>query len=111
VDIFLDHAQQILDVAQSDFSGTSEDFALLIRPDGGLHFIMETPFTLAAASEYAGARSAYRVTRSRSGVRVEGWSAGRTCVIEERSAHKELLRDQPLYLITSSATAATGSAV
>jgi hypothetical protein len=111
VDTFLEHAQQILDVAQSDSSGSTEDFALLIRPDGGLHFIMETPFTLEAASQYGGAQSAYRVTRSRTGVRVEGWSAGRKCLIEERPAYKELLRDQPLYRITSSTSAITGSAV
>jgi hypothetical protein len=111
VDLFLEHAQQILDVARSDSSGSAEDFALLIRPDGGLHFIMETPFTLEAASQYGGAQSAYRVTRSQAGVRVEGWSAGRTCRIEERSPHKELLRDQPLYRITSSTSATTGSAV
>jgi hypothetical protein len=111
VDLFFEHAQQILEVAQSDSSGSMEDFALLIRPDGGLHFIMETPFTLEAASQYGGARSAYRVTRSEAGVRVEGFSAGRKCLIEERSPHKELLRDQPLYRITSSTSATTGSAV
>jgi hypothetical protein len=111
VDIFLEHAQQILDVAQSDTSGSSEDFALLIRPDGGLHFIMEAPFTLSAASEYGGARSAYRVTRSRSGVRVEGWTAGRTCVLEDKPAYKELLWDQPFYRITSSTSTTTDSAI
>jgi hypothetical protein len=114
VDSFLEHAQQILDVAQSDSSGSREDFALLIRPDGGLHFIMESQFTLEAASEYGGASSAYRVTRSGSGVRVQGWSAGRTCVLQEKSAaelSRELLRDQPRYRITSSTSATSGSAV
>jgi hypothetical protein len=114
VDSFLEHAQQILDVAQSDRSGSREDFALLIRADGGLHFIMETPFTLEAASEYGGARSAYRVTRSEAGVRVQGWSVGRTCVLEEKSTaelSRELLRDQPRYLITSSTSTTTGAAV
>jgi hypothetical protein len=111
VDSFLEHAQQILDVAGADTHGSNEDFALLIRPDGGLHFIMETPFSLEAASAYGGARSAYRVTRSRAGVRVQGWSVGRTCVLEQRSAHAEFLKDQPLYLITSSASTTTDSAV
>jgi hypothetical protein len=111
VDMFLEHAQQILDVAQSDHSGSREDFALLIRPDGGLHFIMESQFTLEAASEYVGAQSAYRVTRDRSGTRVEGWSIGRKCVLEDRPAHLQILRDQPFYRITSSTSPTTGSAV
>ena len=114
MDSFLEHAQQILDVAQADRSGSREDFALLIRPDGGLHFIMEAPFTLEAASEYGGARSAYRVTRSEAGVKVQGWSIGRTCVLEEKSPgelRRELLRDQPRYRITSSTSTTTGCAV
>ena len=101
MDTFIDHAQQILDVACADETGTAEDFALIVRPDGGLHFIMETPFSLEGAAAYGGARSAYRVTRSRTGVRVEGWSAGRSCVLQEKSPGMELLRDQPLYMITS----------
>jgi hypothetical protein len=114
VDSFLERAQQILDVAQSDPSGSREDFALLIRPDGGLHLVMESEFTLEAVSEYAGARSAYRVTRSGSGVRVQGWSSGRKCVLEEKSTAdlaRDLMRDQPRYCITSSASTTTGCAV
>ncbi len=114
MDSFLEHAQQILDVAHSDTSGLREDFALLIRPDGGLHLIMESEFTLEAASEYAGARSAYRVTRSGQGVRVQGWSSGRKCVLEEKSTAdlaRDLMRDQPRYRITSSTCTTTGSAV
>ena len=52
-----------------------------------------------------GARTAYRITRSKDGVRVDGRSDGRNCVLEECSApnafSKEMLRDQPLYRITS----------
>ena len=110
VDLFLEHAQQIFDVAQTGGdAGGHDDFALLIRPDGGLHFIMDAPFTLSAASEYAGARTAYRVTRSQGAVRVEGWSAGRSCVLEQKQVYKELLRDQPLYRITSPTSGAVGT--
>ena len=44
MDSFLVNAQRIFDVASS--ASGNEDFALLIRPDGGLHFVMESPFSL-----------------------------------------------------------------
>ncbi len=82
----------------------NDDFALLVRPDGGLHFIMETPFSIEAAAVHAGAQAAYRITRSHDGVRVTGRSMGRDCVLEHRKPRcvsNALLRDQPLYRITS----------
>lgn len=95
---FLDNAQRILDVAQAAGSNGNEEFALIVGPDGGLHFIMESPVSLEAASVYAGARSAYRVTRSRTGIRVEGKTFGQQCVLEQRNIRAELFRDQALYL-------------
>lgn len=106
-----ENAQRIFEVARSEQDGDSrQDFALLIRPDGGLHFVMETPFSIEGAASYAGAQTAYRVTRSRDGVRVQGRSAAGDCVLEQRNPCRELLRDQPLYriaspLLTSSAAA------
>lgn len=106
MDALLENAQRIFDVARmggdnkSD-SGDPQDFALLIRPDGGLHFVMESPFSLEAAAIHAGAQAAYRITRSRDGVRVQGRSAFQDCVLEERRPRQDFLRDQPLYRITS----------
>ena|ERR1700733_892618 len=99
MDPLLENAQRIFDVARS--GQDRQDFALLIRPDGGLHFVMDSPFSIDAAAIDAGAQSAWRITRSRDGVRVEGRTASRDCVIEERSPRRELLRDQALYRITS----------
>jgi len=105
-----ENAQRIFDVASAGAdtgdSADLQDFALLIRPDGSLHFVMETPFSIEAAAIHAGAHSAFRVTRSRAGVRVEGRSASRDCVITERNAVRQnpwqaLVPDQPLYCITS----------
>ncbi len=106
MDAFFENAQRIFDVARSGgagagWDGENKDFALLIRPDGGLHFVMESPFSLEAAAIHGGARSAYRVSRSRDGVRVEGRSGGKDCVLQEQSPARELLRDQPLYRIAS----------
>jgi hypothetical protein len=102
---FFENAHRIFDVARSAATAGDQDFALLVRPDGGLHFVMESPFSIEAAALHCGARTAYRITRSRDGVRVNGRSAGGNCVLEESSAprafSKEMLRDQPLYRITS----------
>jgi|GEM_PF-3115619 len=113
MDAFLENAQRIFDTASAGGrGGDNSDFALLIRPDGGLHFVMETPFSIEAAAIDAGAQTAYRVTRSRDGVRVQGQTIGqnmgqttlRDCVLQERSprnTREALFRDQALYRITS----------
>lgn len=107
MDALLENAQRIFEVARAsgsrfgDAEAGAQDFALLIRPDGGLHFIMESPFSIEAAAIHAGARSAFRVTHSRQGVRVEGRDAGHTYVLEARNPQRELLPDQPRYRITS----------
>jgi hypothetical protein len=104
VDAFLSNAQEIFDVASSGHGGDQTDFALLIRPDGGLHLIMDTPFTLDAAAASEGAQVAYRVTRTDRGVRVCGQNGNRTLVLEKTTQdlfRKELLRDRPLYRMTS----------
>lgn len=104
---FLDNAQRIFEVARQDSSAENSDFALLIRPDGGLHLIMESAVletaSLEAAAIQAGARTAYRVSRSSRGVCVTGFDSTQSCVMEETSIHRRrtLLRDQPLYRITS----------
>ena len=110
MDAFFENAQKIFDVARSNGSGELEDFALLIGPDGGLHLVMDSSLSLEAAAVHGGARTAYHVTRSASGVRVSGQTAGRTCVLESRKPEIGqlgnrgrsnpalwLLRDQPLY--------------
>lgn len=106
MDAFFENAQKIFDVARSEAASpnrdeNNNDFALLIRPDGGLHFVMESPFSLEAAAIHAGAQTAYRVSRSREGIRVHGHSGGRDCVLQEQNPARQLLRDQPLYRIAS----------
>ncbi|MDP9054453.1 MAG: hypothetical protein M3N93_09160 [Acidobacteriota bacterium] len=106
MDSFLENAHRIFEVARTAGSEQPRDFALLVKTDGGLHFLMDTPFSLEAAAGYAGARSAYRITRSIDGIRVQGQRAGRNgeseeCVLESRSVRRDLLRDLPLYRISS----------
>ena len=105
MDSLLANTQRIFDIARSVADAgadeDNQDFALTIRPDGVLHFVMESPFSIEGAAIHTGAQSAWRITRSRDGVRVQGRSGARDCVLEERNTHRELLRDQPLYRITS----------
>ena len=103
MDTFFENARKIFDVACSDTAEETSDFALLVRPDGGLHLIMNSTTPFDAVAENEGARMAYRVTRSSDGVRVIGRNRDRRCVLEDRAGKRsrisELLRDQPLYEI------------
>ncbi len=103
---FLDNAQRIFDVARA---GTDDaDFALLVRPDGGLHVVMEGPLSLEGAAIHSGARTAYRVTRSGGSIRITGRDGTQTCLLEDRQpgtsvAGAGFLRDRPLYTLSNPA--------
>jgi len=97
----VEDTRSIFEVAECASAADPQDFALLVQPDGGLHFVMDTPFSLDAAASYTGAHSAFHIVRNESGVHVLGQNAGERCVIERRCSPRELLRDQPLYRITS----------
>ena len=106
---FLENAQRIFDVARQDSSAESSDFALLVRSDGSLHVVMEREWSLEAAAIDAGARTAYHVSRSPRGVRVTGRDETQHCVLEMKRMGSDLLRDQPLYSITSPLLTSSGS--
>jgi hypothetical protein len=104
MDVFFQNAQNIFDVARSGASDESADFALMIRPDGGLHLVMDSPLSLEAAAVHGGARTVYRVQRFNGKVRVTGQMPGRTCVLEDagcKPSRPAVLRDQPLYSVVS----------
>jgi hypothetical protein len=96
---FLKNAGHLFDVARSESGAGDLDFSLMVSPDGGIHMAMETAF-----QSRDGAQAAYRVTRSRDGVRVTGQANGQTCVLEQKSSRQcagKLLQDQPLYNMIS----------
>jgi hypothetical protein len=104
VDTFFENAQKIFDVARTDSGAEASDFALLVRPDGSLHVIMESEWNLDAVALETGAQSAYRVSRSRDGVRVLGRSGESRCELTCPGFSRSLLlRDQPLYLMAAPA--------
>jgi hypothetical protein len=99
VDTFFENARRIFDVARSDIGAEASDFALLVRPDGSLHVVMETEMTLDAVAAHEGAAAAYRVSRSRNGVRVLGRNSDSRCEFScPGAARAALVRDQPLYV-------------
>ncbi|MEP6715286.1 MAG: hypothetical protein ABJC09_06910 [Terriglobia bacterium] len=102
---FLDNGRRIFEVARAESTADDIDFALMVREDGGLHLIMESPLSLEGAAVHAGAATGYRVTRSSGALKICGQSYGESLVLEDRTAqrsrHSRLLRDQPLYRITS----------
>ena len=112
VESFFENARRILDVAATAAANGPEEFAVLMSSDGGLRILMNQPFRLDAAAADAGADIAYRVTRSKSGVRVEGHTRAQDCVLETRPAvapHAQWLLDQPLYSMTSPLLTSTAS--
>lgn len=101
---FFENACRILDVAASAAADGPDEFAVLMTSDGGLRILMNQTFRLDAAAADAGADVAYRVIRSKSGVRVEGHGRAQDCVLESRPAVKAQARwllDQPLYRMSS----------
>lgn len=110
MDAFIENAQRIFNIARSDGSAETNDFALLIRPDGGLHVVMESTLSLDAVAADCGAQIAYRVTKTiGGGVRVVGRRGSQECVLEQRPdpcarGISQPLRDQALYVMISPLT-------
>jgi hypothetical protein len=115
VDAFFENAQRIFEVAQADDSGESNDFLLLVRPDGGLHFVMESALSPDAVASQGECSVSYRVTKTgRGAVRVTGRCGTQQCIFEQHARQsfqpsRELLRDQPLYRINSPLTLSAAS--
>jgi hypothetical protein len=112
VESFFENACRILDVAATAAASGPDEFAVLMSSDGGLRILMNQSFRLDAAAADAGADIAYRVIRSKSGVRVEGHSRAEDCVLEARAAaapRAQWLLDQPLYSMASPLLASAAS--
>jgi hypothetical protein len=101
VDRFFADAQGIFETALAAPSHEGGSFGLMIRQDGGIHVVMDTPFTLEAMVAELGARTAFRVARERGGVKLEGFSNGRRCSIESpKMSHRAPeLSSQALYSV------------
>jgi hypothetical protein len=118
VEILFENARRILDVAANAEANGPDEFAVLMSSDSGIRILMNQPFRVDAAVMETGADAGYRVVRTRSGVRVEGYGRGENCVLEQRAKQPaartgpwtEWLLDQPLYRISSPLLTSTASA-
>jgi len=84
VDSFLLDAERILTAAgeASALGRAPRGLAILITREGGIHMKESCGWALAALEQHYGARAAYVVGETRTGVRVEGRSEGRKCLLE-----------------------------
>lgn len=116
MDTFFENAERIFDVARSDSSGEPNEFTLLIRPDGGMHIVMDSEVPVDGGlvdGDRSEVATVYRVTKTAGGgVQVSGRSGDRECMLRREAVRQdarisgsrfvaELLRDQPLYRISS----------
>ena len=76
---FAEHAQQILDAAES--AGSCTDLTILLGCDG-IRMIAGSDWPLDSLLWHHGANSAYRVTERRGRIRVEGREGSRKCLLE-----------------------------
>lgn len=76
---FAENASRILDAAES--AGSSSDLTILLGADG-IRLIADSDWPLDSLLWHHGAMSAYRVTRRRGSIRVEGRDGSRKCVLE-----------------------------
>ncbi len=82
---FAQHAQNILDAAESagSYSGVTR-MTILLGPNG-IHMIADSDWPLDSLLSHHGAETAYRVTDHRGSVRVEGRESSRSCIFESVS--------------------------
>jgi hypothetical protein len=76
---FVDHAQSILDAAES--AGSCSEVTILLGPDG-IRMIADSDWPLDSLLSHHAANTAYRVSENRGALRVEGREGSRRCVFE-----------------------------
>jgi hypothetical protein len=76
---FVDHAQNILEAAES--AGSCSEVTILLGPDG-IRMIADSDWPLDSLLLHHGAQSAYRVSERRGSVTVEGREGSKRCLLE-----------------------------
>ena len=76
---FLDDAESLFQAA----SGASEpaDLAITLSAGGGIRIVDAAGWDLSALQLHSGASTVYRISRNYDGIRVEGRSGSRSCVL------------------------------
>ena len=83
MDAFLRNAEEILDTASKAQDYAISEYLISITFRGSIQMLSEgSGWSLAALAAEHGAFAVYRVRREPNKVCVEGWSAGRSCVLK-----------------------------
>ena len=96
MDVFFADAEHLFEVARAAAVESPADTAVLLHRDGSIRISSASGWATAAMLAASGATAVYRITRDTDGVRVEGKSNLRSCVLEAR---------QPSAALHTSATA------
>ena len=103
--LFWENATQLLEAAVASGNvgfPTTESMTVLIGNEGGIDILMNNDWPLGRIAQERGAQRAYRVTRENGRVSVNGTDGTSTCRLQTESPDsklKQLLRDQPRYLL------------
>lgn len=89
-------AAQLFEAAETaaQLGETAPDWTVLVTPEGAVTVLTEPGWSLDAIAGERGAQAAFRISRGREAVRVEGRAGRRRCLIEERrqpSPHASVL--------------------
>jgi hypothetical protein len=108
MDAFLRNAGEILDTACESQDYATSEYLISITFRGSIQILSEASgWSLAGLAAEHGASAVYRVRRESSKVCVEGWSAGRSCVLKRDlpkspgSAVARLCFASPLFAINA----------
>ena len=82
MDTFLRHAEQILETALEARECGAQEYLISVSYLGSIQILSNAAgWSLPALAAEHGATAVYRVRRLGKKVHLEGWSAGRTCVL------------------------------
>ena len=91
VSSFLDHAEQIFEVARQ--SCEPEELTIRLNREGGIHILAGSDYS------YTSSDTTYRMRRGQGVVEVQGQSGSRTCLLRTDRAARSWMTDQPMYLM------------
>jgi hypothetical protein len=81
---FAETARELMDAAEcAQRSGADlNEMTILIGREGGVRMIAGSDWPLEGLGRLHGAEMAYRISRNQAGIRLDGRSEGRRCVLE-----------------------------
>ena len=103
--LFWDNAARIMEAAVAAAGvgfGVSESMTVLIGREGGMHLLPNNDWPLDRLAKERGAQMAYRVSQTDDRISVNALNGFTKCRLETEKpdqAAKELLRDEPRYLL------------